>query len=168
MAPKAKGRAPVRSRRQLAASPAWHRPVHCSLNRPIGPQRQVAVVRADLSRLATKAHRHHATVNDILLTAAAEALWTVLAEDGENVSALVVSVPVSAGSQPQPRPSGMTSEPCRYGFPALDPCWSGSRAPRQRRGRDAAVMSPGRRSLRYFGCSCTWASSTDSSAVNVS
>jgi diacylglycerol O-acyltransferase / wax synthase len=41
------------------------------------------------------AHRHHATVNDILLTAAAEALWTVLAEDGENVSALVVSVPVS-------------------------------------------------------------------------
>jgi diacylglycerol O-acyltransferase / wax synthase len=95
MAPKAKGRAPVRSRRQLAASPAWHRPVHCSLNRPIGPQRQVAVVRADLSRLATKAHRHHATVNDILLTAAAEALWTVLAEDGENVSALVVSVPVS-------------------------------------------------------------------------
>jgi hypothetical protein len=41
------------------------------------------------------AHRHHATVNDILLTAAAEALRTVLAEDGENVSALVVSVPVS-------------------------------------------------------------------------
>ncbi|HEY6741494.1 MAG TPA: wax ester/triacylglycerol synthase domain-containing protein [Lapillicoccus sp.] len=81
--------------RRLAASPMGHRRPPCSLNRPIGPERQVAVVRADLSRLAALAHRQHATVNDILLTAAAEALRTVLAEDGEDVSALVVSVPVS-------------------------------------------------------------------------
>ena len=82
-------------RRQLASSPAGHRRLTSSLNQPIGPERQLAVVRADLSRLAALAHRQHATINDILLTAAAEALRTVLAEVGEDVSALVVSVPVS-------------------------------------------------------------------------
>jgi diacylglycerol O-acyltransferase / wax synthase len=81
--------------RRLATSHAWHPPPHSSLNRPIGPQRQVAVVRAELSRLAATAHRHHATVNDILLVAAAEALRAVLAGDGENISEFVVSVPVS-------------------------------------------------------------------------
>ena len=66
-----------------------------SLNSPIGSGRRLAVARADLASLVATAHRHQATVNDVLLTAAAEALRSVLAAGGENVASLVVSVPVS-------------------------------------------------------------------------
>lgn len=71
------------------------RAAHCSLNQPIGSGRRLAVARADLVSLVATAHRQQATVNDLLLTAAVEALRAVLAADGENVTSLVVSVPVS-------------------------------------------------------------------------
>jgi diacylglycerol O-acyltransferase / wax synthase len=51
--------------RKAAAPPA----APCSLNRPIGPRRQLATAKADLAALAKTAHRHHATINDVLLTA---------------------------------------------------------------------------------------------------
>ena len=68
---------------------------HCSLNQPIGSGRRLAVARADLASLVATAHRQQATVNDLLLTAAADALRAVLAAGDENVASLVVSVPVS-------------------------------------------------------------------------
>jgi diacylglycerol O-acyltransferase len=71
------------------------RATHCSLNHPIGSGRCLAVARADLVPLVAAAHRQLVTVNDLLLTAAADALRAVLASDGENLASLVVSVPVS-------------------------------------------------------------------------
>lgn len=69
---------------------------HCSLNRPIGSRRQLAVVRTDLERLHSAAHRCAATINDALLAAVVGALHTLLAHRGEHVGTIVVSIPVSA------------------------------------------------------------------------
>lgn len=68
----------------------------CSLNRPTGARRQFAVVRADLDDVRRTAHAHGATVNDVVLTAVATALHTLLLSRGEPVDRFVVSVPVSA------------------------------------------------------------------------
>jgi diacylglycerol O-acyltransferase len=46
----------------------------CSLLRPTGPSRRVAVARAELDAVRTVAHQHGATVNDLLLTAIGGAL----------------------------------------------------------------------------------------------
>ena len=48
-----------------------------------------------MASLVATAHRHEATVNDVLLVAVVDALRTVLAADGETVHSLTVSVPVS-------------------------------------------------------------------------
>ena len=71
------------------------RPTRCTLNQPTGSQRQLAVVRADLTMLESTAHAHDATVNDVLLTAVAGALTAVLRHRGEWAETLVLSVPVS-------------------------------------------------------------------------
>ena len=68
----------------------------CSLNRPTGRPRRFVVVRADLGRVRQAAHAHGATVNDVVLTAVAAALRTLLRGRGETVDHFVVSVPVSA------------------------------------------------------------------------
>lgn len=68
----------------------------CSLNRPIGAAREVAVVRACLATLVTTAHRNAATINDLLLTAVSGALGAVLEARDERPGHIVVSVPVSA------------------------------------------------------------------------
>lgn len=68
----------------------------CSLNRPTGPRRQFAVARADLDSIRRTAHACGATVNDVVLTAVAAALHTLLLSRGESVDRFVVSVPVSA------------------------------------------------------------------------
>lgn len=73
-----------------------------SLNRPIGPRRKLAVARVSLTSLVATAHRHDATINDLLLTGVAGALRRALALDGETVDSLVVSVPVSARRQARP------------------------------------------------------------------
>ncbi|HET6529454.1 MAG TPA: wax ester/triacylglycerol synthase domain-containing protein [Actinoplanes sp.] len=72
------------------------RPPRCSLNRPIGPRRRLAVARVALADAVAAAHRSGATVNDILLTAVAGALRDTLTARGEAVDRFVVSVPVSA------------------------------------------------------------------------
>ncbi len=84
-----------RSRRQKSNGG----PARCSLNRPIGPLRRLAVARSDLESLADAAHRHGATINDILLTAVGGAVQFVLQTRAESVSTLVISVPVSARKQ---------------------------------------------------------------------
>ncbi len=72
------------------------RPPRCSINRPTGRGRVLAVARADLGALRAAAHAQGGTVNDVVVTAVAGALGTVLADRGETVERLVVSVPVSA------------------------------------------------------------------------
>jgi WS/DGAT/MGAT family acyltransferase len=67
----------------------------CSLNTPTGAERGAAVVRTPLDEVRAAAHRHGATVNDVVLTAAVGALGALLARRGEQVERLVVSVPVS-------------------------------------------------------------------------
>ncbi len=71
------------------------RPSTCSLNRPIGPRRRLAVATVRLADLMDVAHHHEASVNDVLLTAVAGALNAVLHERGETVDSFVISVPIS-------------------------------------------------------------------------
>jgi WS/DGAT/MGAT family acyltransferase len=71
----------------------------CSLNRPIGRRRVLAVVRTDLAGVKLVAHACGGTVNDVILTAVTGAVRTVLIERGEDVEELVVSIPVSARRQ---------------------------------------------------------------------
>lgn len=71
------------------------RPSVCSLNRPIGPRRRLAVTSVPLTELVGLAHHHQATINDVLLTAVAGALTAVLRDRGESVESFVISVAVS-------------------------------------------------------------------------
>lgn len=71
----------------------------CSLNQPTGARRHHDVVRTDLEDVHAMAHARGATVNDIVLTAVAGALGSVLRSRGEAVDTLVISVPVSARQQ---------------------------------------------------------------------
>jgi diacylglycerol O-acyltransferase / wax synthase len=68
-----------------------------SLNRPIGEGRTLAVVRSRLELVKGIAHAHDATVNDVLLTAVAGGLRSLLGSRGEPVGELVLRafVPVS-------------------------------------------------------------------------
>jgi WS/DGAT/MGAT family acyltransferase len=68
-----------------------------SLNRPIGEARTLAVVRSRLELVKGIAHAHDATVNDVLLTAVAGGLRSLLGSRGEPVQELVLRafVPVS-------------------------------------------------------------------------
>jgi WS/DGAT/MGAT family acyltransferase len=70
--------------------------VACSLNRPTGSRRRFLVVRARLDDVRRVAHAHGATVNDVVLAAAAAALRALLSTRGEDVDRFVMSVPVSA------------------------------------------------------------------------
>ena len=68
-----------------------------SLNHPIGAGRTLAIVRSRLDLVKAIAHAHHATVNDVLLTAVAGGLRNLLGSRGEPVEELVLRafVPVS-------------------------------------------------------------------------
>lgn len=74
-------------------------PPRSSLNQPIGSDRSLAVVRADLAAVHRAARAHGATVNDVVLTAVAGALHAVVQQRGENVDRFVISVPISARRQ---------------------------------------------------------------------
>ena len=78
----------------------------CSLNRPTGPRRRIAVVTADLDSVRALAHRHGGTVNDVMLAAIAGGLGRLLASRGESLPELVVSVPVSARASATTRQLG--------------------------------------------------------------
>lgn len=67
-----------------------------SLNRPTGPRRRFAGVQVDLDDVRDAAHRHGATVNDVVLSAIAAALHRLLAIRGEHIDDVVISVPFSA------------------------------------------------------------------------
>jgi WS/DGAT/MGAT family acyltransferase len=84
-------------RRSLVAAGGLHpgRAAPCSLLRATGPRRRLAVVRTDLTRLHAAAHRLGGTVNDVVLSAVAGALHTVLMRRGESLDSVVVSAPVA-------------------------------------------------------------------------
>jgi diacylglycerol O-acyltransferase len=85
---------------ELRGGHAGH-PTRCTLNEPTGSHRQLAVAHEDLTALASTAHAHGATVNDLLLTAVAGALAAVLRHRGEPAETLVLSIPV-AGRRDRP------------------------------------------------------------------
>ena len=66
-----------------------------SLNRAVGPDRGLAVVRADLDAVRRVAHGHDAKVNDVLLAAIAGGLRALLRGRAESVQDLRVYVPVT-------------------------------------------------------------------------
>ena len=68
-----------------------------SLNRPIGKDRRLAVVRGRLEVAKQVAHAHHAKVNDVVLAAVAGGLRQLLAGRGEDIDRLVLraTVPIS-------------------------------------------------------------------------
>jgi diacylglycerol O-acyltransferase / wax synthase len=73
-----------------------------SLNRPIGRERRLAVVRGRLEVAKRVGHAHQATVNDVVLAAVAGGLRRLLTGRGEDVENLVlrVMVPVSLHHEP--------------------------------------------------------------------
>ena len=83
----------LRSARQ--ALPAWRevltegRAPRTSLNRPVGTDRRVALVRSRLDLAKQIAHAHHAKVNDVVLAAVADGLRGLLTSRGEDVEGLV-------------------------------------------------------------------------------
>ena len=89
-------------RRQRGAATMWReffaeRAPRTSLNRPIGADRQLAIVRSRLDLTKQIAHAHHAKVNDVVLAAVAGGLRQLLAGRGEPVQELVLRamVPIS-------------------------------------------------------------------------
>jgi diacylglycerol O-acyltransferase / wax synthase len=68
-----------------------------SVNRRIGSDRRLAVIRSNLELTKQIAHAHHAKVNDVLLTAVARGYRALLRARGERVEDLVLRafVPVS-------------------------------------------------------------------------
>jgi WS/DGAT/MGAT family acyltransferase len=68
-----------------------------SLNRPIGADRRLAIVRSRLEVAKQVAHAHHAKVNDVVLAAVAGGLRQLLASRGEPVEGLTLraAVPIS-------------------------------------------------------------------------
>ena len=89
------------------ALPMWRefftepRAPRTSLNRPIGDGRTLTIIRGGLDSAKQVAHTHHATVNDVVLTAVAGGLRDLLRGRGERVEglALRVMVPISLHAQ---------------------------------------------------------------------
>jgi diacylglycerol O-acyltransferase / wax synthase len=90
---------PVSSaRRVLAAWPAVREVVadaggpDTSLNRRVGPDRTLAIIRSSLEPVKGVAHAHDAKVNDVLLTVIAAGLRQLLRNRGERVDGVVIPI----------------------------------------------------------------------------
>ena len=81
---------------QLGALARQRRAPAVSLNRPVGPHRRLALVRADLAATRAVAHRHGGTVNDVVLAAMAGGARRLLASRGELSPGMVLNVSVAA------------------------------------------------------------------------
>ncbi len=73
-----------------------------SFNQPTGPRRHVSVLETPLGDAVSAAHRHGATLNDLILTAVAGAMGRALADRGEAVDSVVLSVPYSSRTSTTP------------------------------------------------------------------
>jgi diacylglycerol O-acyltransferase / wax synthase len=82
-------------RRSVGALPAWRevltegRAPRTSLNRPVGAERRLAVIRSRLDLTKEIAHAHGAKVNDVVLAAVAGGLRELLASRGELIEGLM-------------------------------------------------------------------------------
>jgi WS/DGAT/MGAT family acyltransferase len=82
-------------RRVRRVWPAWREVLaeqpapRTSLNRPVGTDRRLAIIRGRLDLTKQIAHVHHAKVNDVVLAAVAGGLRRLLASRGEDVQGLV-------------------------------------------------------------------------------
>jgi len=85
---------------------AWHAP-RTSLTGPVGPYRDLAVLRFDLDAVRQVAHRHGGKVNDVVLGLAAGGLRALLRSRGESVTGIRVHAAV-AMSPPRSGPSPLT------------------------------------------------------------
>jgi WS/DGAT/MGAT family acyltransferase len=96
-------------RRLRVALPVWReifteqRAPHTSLNRPIGQDRRLGIVRSRLDVTKQIAHARHATVNDVVLAAVAAGLRELLASRGEPVDGMTLRamVPISMHHEQQ-------------------------------------------------------------------
>jgi WS/DGAT/MGAT family acyltransferase len=96
------------------AWPAWweflaeQRAPRTSLNRPIGAQRRLAVVRSRVEVAKRVAHAHSAKVNDVVLAAVAGGLRQLLISRGEDVEDLTLRamVPISLHQEQPTQASG--------------------------------------------------------------
>jgi diacylglycerol O-acyltransferase len=80
---------------ELGAGARMARAPRCSLNRPVGPRRCLAVARTSLDAVHAAAHQHGASVNDAVLAAITGALAQFLHDRHEEVDHFVVSIPIS-------------------------------------------------------------------------
>jgi diacylglycerol O-acyltransferase / wax synthase len=88
----------VRSLRRWNAAAGGFHPepaAACTLVGPVGSRRRYEVVRAETAPLQALAHRHGATVNDVVLLAVGTALGDLLATRNEAVDPIALGVPVS-------------------------------------------------------------------------
>jgi WS/DGAT/MGAT family acyltransferase len=77
-----------------------------SLDHPIGPGRQLAVIRRPLAQVRQAGHAHGATVNDVLLAAVAGGLHDLVVGRGEPVEGLELRVSVPVGAPGRARNAG--------------------------------------------------------------
>jgi WS/DGAT/MGAT family acyltransferase len=146
---------------ELCAGKRLPRAPRCSLNRPVGPRRCLAVARTRLDAVHAAARQHGATVNDAAVTAITGAVAQFLRERGEVVDHLVVSIPVSGreaaaatrlGNELGIMPVAVTVT----GRPEvrMEAIAAVTRAWRQtRRAGSAAVLAP---AFRFLAATGTW------------
>jgi diacylglycerol O-acyltransferase / wax synthase len=90
----------------------------------VGPGRNLALIRTSLDEVTQIAHRHGATVNDVLLAVTAGGVRGLLRQRGEQVDGLAVPVYVSMTLRPADQPAqargnlvALTSVPLPVGEP---------------------------------------------------
>ncbi len=130
-----------------------------SLNRPTGPRRELAVVHCKLEEIKAAAHMHGATVNDLVLTAVAAALYRLLRRRGETVEQFIISVPFSSRRQTTATHLGNQNGVMPVPVPAVGPVnrrlatvAATTEAAKQRpRGASSALLGPLSRFLVRVG-----------------
>ena len=111
--------AQVADRGWRCARPARRPARLCS---PTGPRRRFAVGRANLEALRAAAHRHDGTVSDVLLTAVAGALHTLLERrGGKPVEAFRIAVMVAGRRAASADTLGNQAVPLLVGVPGAGP-----------------------------------------------
>lgn len=130
-----------------------------SINAPVGPTRCLAVATEDLQRIHAAARRHGVSVNDAVLAAITGAVRRFLADRGETVDELVVSIPVSSRGEAAAGELGnrigiMAVELPAGGEPGerMEVIGAITRARKQEaRGASAALLAPAFRGLAAVG-----------------
>ena len=95
-------------RRAREVLPAWREVLteepapRTSLNRPVGSERRLALIRSQLDIAKQIAHEHNAKVNDVVLAVVAGGVRELLASRGELVSGLVQRAMVTISEHQEP------------------------------------------------------------------